>query len=186
MEDKKIVQLYWDRNQDAIAATAQKYDKYCTSIAHHILENMEDTKECVNDTYLNAWNSMPPHKPSMLATFLGKITRNLSLNRIRHKHAEKRGSGQFPIALEELGDCVSGHDNVEQAIDYKELTECINEFLKKLSKEKRVMFVRRYWYFDNIGEIANRLKISENKVSVTLNRVRNELREYLTERGFHV
>lgn len=186
MEDQKIVQLYWDRNEDAIVVTDQKYGKYCTSIAHHILDNMEDTKECVNDTYLNAWNSMPPHRPSVLSTFLGKITRNISLNRVRYKHAERRGSGQFLIALEELGDCVSGYDNVEQAIDLMELAECINGFLHTLSKDKRVMFVRRYWYFDSVGEIAERLKVSENKVSVTLNRLRHALREYLTERGFHV
>ena len=186
MEDHKIVQLYWDRNQDAIAATDQKYGKYCSSIAYHILNDLEDTKECVNDTYLNVWNSIPPHKPYILSSYLGKITRNLSLNRVKWKQAEKRGGGDFSVALEELGDCVSGYDNVEQEIDCKELTACINEFLQKLSKEKRVMFVLRYWYFKNISEIATTLKVSENKVSVTLNRVRHELREYLTERGFHV
>ena len=186
MDDKKIVQLYWERNQDAIMVTDQKYGKYCSSIAHRILDSMEDAEECVNDTYFNAWNSMPPHKPSVLSAFLGKITRNLSYNRVKYYHAEKRGGSQVPLALEELGDCVSGFNDVEQEIDRMELTACINDFLKKLSREKRVMFVRRYWYFDSVGEIAVRLKVSENVVSVTLNRVRQGLRDYLAERGFHL
>lgn len=186
MDDKKIVQMYWDRNQEAITLTDKKYGKYCTSIARNILECKEDAEECVNDTYLNAWNAMPPHKPSVLAAFLGKITRNLSFNRVKYKHAEKRGGGQVPLVLEELGECVSGCDNVEQEIDRRELVECINAFLKKLSPEKRTMFVRRYWYFDSVTEIAERLKLSENTVSVNLNRIRHKLRDYLLERGFEL
>lgn len=114
MDDAKIVQLYWDRNEQAIPATADKYGRYCTSIANNILGNNEDAEECVNDTYLNAWNSMPPHRPSILSTFLGKIVRNLSFNRYKHNTADKRGGGELPVVLEELSDLVSGKDDVGQ------------------------------------------------------------------------
>lgn len=114
MDDANIVQLYWDRNEQAIPATADKYGSYCTSIAKNILGNNEDAEECVNDTYLNAWNSMPPHRPSILSTFLGKIVRNLSFNRYKHNNADKRGGGELPVVLEELSDLVSGKDDVGQ------------------------------------------------------------------------
>lgn len=113
MDDAKIVQLYLDRDERAIPITADKYGKYCTSIANNILGNIEDAKECVNDTYYNTWNSIPPHRPKMLSTFLGKITRNLAFNRYKHNTAEKRGSGEMPAVLDELADCVSGNVNVE-------------------------------------------------------------------------
>ena len=119
MDDAKIVQLYWDRNEQAIPATADKYGRYCTSIANNILGNNEDAEECVNDTYLNAWNSMPPHRPSILSTFLGKIVRNLSFNRYKHNTADKRGGGELPVVLEELSDLVSGKDDVGQAFDQR-------------------------------------------------------------------
>ena len=111
MDDAQIVQLYWDRNEQAIHATSDKYGNYCTSIAKNILGNQEDAEECVNDTYLNAWNAMPPHRPSILSAFLGKITRNLSFNRYKHNTADKRGGGEIPAVLEELSDLVSGKDD---------------------------------------------------------------------------
>ena len=125
MDDAQIVQLYWDRNEQAIHATSDKYGNYCTSIAKNILGNQEDAEECVNDTYLNAWNAMPPHRPSILSTFLGKITRNLSFNRYKHNTSDKRGGGELPVVLEELSGLVSGKDDVEQAFDQKELTKAI-------------------------------------------------------------
>src|SRR5699024_3146627 len=128
MDDAQIVQLYWDRNEQDIHATSDKYGIYCTSIAKNILGNQEDAEECVNDTYLNAWNAMPPHRPSILSTFLGKITRNLSFNRYKHNTADKRGSGELPVVLEELSDLVSGKDDVEQAFDQKELTKPLIHF----------------------------------------------------------
>ena len=164
MDDAKIVQLYWDRNEQAISATADKYGNYCAAIAKNILGNSQDTEECVNDTYLNAWNSMPPHRPNILATFLGKITRNLALNKYKHNTA----------------------DNVEQEINRKELILAINHFLKKLPSDKRNIFVCRYWYFDSISDIAARFDMTENNVSVTLNRLRLKLRNYLLERGFEL
>ena len=137
MEDARIVQLYWNRDQAAISQTAAKYGGYCTSIARNILGNAQDAEECVNDTYLNAWNAMPPHRPSILATFLGKITRNLSFNRYKRQHAEKRGAGELPLVLEELGECVSGREDVEQEIVYHELVKALEAFLQTLSVKKR-------------------------------------------------
>ena len=121
MDDAAIVQLFWDRDERAIPAAAEKYGNYCTSIALHIVGNWEDAEECVNDAYLNAWNSIPPHRPKMLSTFLGKIIRNLSINRYKHNTAEKRGGGELPAVLDELTDCVSGNDDVEQVYEYQEL-----------------------------------------------------------------
>ncbi len=132
MDDMKIVQLYWDRNQEAIPATADKYGGYCASIARNILGNHEDAEECVNDTYLNAWNAMPPHHPDTLSVFLGKLTRNLAFNRFRHGHTDKRGGGEIVLVLDELADCVSGTDDVDQEINQKELVKEINTFLNHL------------------------------------------------------
>jgi RNA polymerase sigma factor (sigma-70 family) len=186
MDDTRIVQLYWDRDEQAVPATADKYGAYCTSIAKNILGNHEDAEECVNDTYLNAWDSMPPHRPSILSTFLGKIVRNLSFNRYKHNTADKRGGGEVPVVLDELSDMVSGKDDVEQEIDHKELITTIDTFLGTLPAEKRAVFVRRYWYFDSISAIASRFGITENHVSVTLNRIRSKLHKYLLERGFEL
>lgn len=186
MDDAKIVQLYWDRNEQAIPATADKYGNYCASIARNILGNKEDAEECVNDTYLNAWNSMPPHRPGILSAFLGKITRNLSFNRYRHNTADKRGGGELPAVLEELSDLVSGKDDVEQILDQKELTKAIDTFLDGLSPEKRSIFISRYWHTDSISEIAVRHGMRDGAVSMTLNRLRLKLHNYLLERGFEL
>ncbi len=186
MDDAKIVQLYWDRNEQAIPATADKYGNYCTSIAKNILSNHEEAEECVNDTYLNAWNSMPPHRPNILSTFLGKITRNLSLNRYKHNTADKRGGGQATVVLDEIAEFVSNTDSVEQEIDRKELVKAIDIFLDRLPADKKNIFVCRYWYFDSISDIASRFGMTENNVSVTLNRLRLKLHNYLLERGFEL
>lgn len=186
MEDSAILALYWSRDERAIPETEQKYGNYLTAIAMRILENTEDTEECVNDTYLAAWNAIPPQKPSRFGAFLGKITRNLSLNRFRDRTAEKRGGTVTALALAELGDIVSQADDTEAFLDRDALTEAINGFLGSLSTEKRNLFIRRYWYFDTIPEIARRYHKSENNVTVTLSRLRKALRSYLTERGFTV
>lgn len=186
MDDSMIIQLYWDRSERAIPATSEKYGNYCTSIARNILGNREDAEECVNDTYWKAWNSIPPHRPGVLAAFLGKITRNLCLNRYRQMHADKRGGGDLPQVLDELAECVSGAEDVESEIDRRELIREINAFLSALSDVKRSIFICRYWYVDSISDIASRFKITENNVSVTLNRLRINLRRYLIERGFEV
>ena len=184
MEDSKIVQLYWSRDEKAIDATADKYGRYCASIARNILGNREDAEECVNDTYLHAWNAMPPHRPGILSTFLGKITRNLSFNRYRYNTADKRGGGETAVVLEELLDIVSDGENPEQAMEYRELVKAIDAFLAGLPARKRRIFVCRYWYFDSVSGIASQFQMTENNVAVTLNRIRAQLRDYLLEGGF--
>lgn len=184
MEDSKIIQLYWNRDESAIPVTSKKYGAYCTSIARNILKNEEDTEECVNDTYFNAWNAMPPQRPSVLSAFLGRITRNLSFNRYKLLHTQKRGGGELPLVLEELTEVVSGKESVEQELERKELLAEINSFLAGLPKEKRQMFVRRYWYAEPVNEIAKRFGISESSATMTLKRVREQLKEKLVEKGY--
>ena len=186
MDDNKIVQLYFDRDERAIKETASKYGSYCTSIARNILGNREDAEECVNDTYLNTWNSIPPHRPKLLSAFLGKIVRNLAFNRYKHNTAEKRGGGELPLVLDELAECVSGQDDVSHAYLVKELVSAINGFLGTLPEDKRSMFVCRYWYTQSIAQIAKRYGMESSAVAVTLSRLRTKLRNYLMERGYEL
>lgn len=187
MKDEQIVQLYWDRNPEAITVTANKYGKYCISIARNILQSEQDCEECVNDTYLRAWNVMPPQRPAVLTAFLGKITRNLAIDRYRHESAEKRG-GNLKVSLEELKECIADGKGslVEDEIAGRELTEVINVFLSGLPQKKRILFVRRYWYFDSVSDIAKRVGMTEGNVSVNLKRIREKLRYFLIERGFEI
>ena len=186
MDDERIVQLYLERNEQAIPETASKYGNYCRSIAQNILGNKEDAEECVNDTYLNTWNAIPPHQPKMLSTFLGKIARNLAFNRYKHNTAEKRGGKEVALVLEELAGCVSGKDDVEKAYEHKELVAAINHFLSELSEEKRNIFVCRYWYADSIADIATRFNMTKASVTMILKRLRTKLHKYLTERGYEL
>ena len=183
MEDSQIVQLYWDRNQNAINETAIKYGKYCTTIAKNILVSHEDAEECVNDTYMNAWNSIPPERPKVLRAFLGKITRNLAFNKYKHEHAGKRGGGEMSVVLDELAECISGRDSVEDEVVSKELAKEIENFLASLSETKRRIFVCRYWYADSVAKIAKQYGMKENAVSMMLSRLRKGLQTYLEERG---
>ena len=183
MNDKQILDLYWARSEDAISETSKRYGRYCHYIARNILHNDEDSEECVNDTYLKAWETMPPHRPEKLSAFLGKIVRNLALNRYKGYTAEKRGSGQVPVALDELQDCIPAADSVAEMIDDLILVDIFNRFLSGLPTEKRKIFVRRYWYLSPIKEIAKDYNISESKVKVTLLRVRNNLRQVLEKEG---
>ena len=186
MEDREIIRLYWDRNDQAIKATSDKYGHYCKAIARNILNCEEDAEECVNDTYWKAWNSMPTQWPAQLASFLGKITRNLSFNRYKHRHAEKRGGGQISLVLDELTDCVSDVDDVEETIDRQALIKAIDSFVGDLPESKRRIFVRRYWYADSIAEIAKDSGMMQGTVSKALERTRKQLKAYLTERGFEI
>ena len=179
---KKIIALYWDRDQTAIAETQQKYGRYCGSIAHNIVHDAQDAEECVNDTWMRAWNSMPRERPHLLAAFLGAITRNLSLDCYRRKHSEKRGGGVMPDIYEELHDCAGGEEPLTQ-IERKELAASINRFLEGLDRESRIIFMRRYWYMDSIGAIAGRLAVSESKVKSSLYRSRGKLRIHLEREG---
>lgn len=175
MEDSQIIELYWQRNESAISETKNKYGNYCYSIAHRILHNIEDSEECVNDTYLGAWNAIPPYYPEVLSTFLGKITRQLSLKKWRKRTAEKRGGGEITYSLDELEECIPAVNNVEEWIDTKELTCIINDFLTTLSKDERRAFICRYWYFDSISDISLRLGFGQSKVKMMLKRTREKL-----------
>ncbi|MBO4460582.1 MAG: sigma-70 family RNA polymerase sigma factor [Clostridiales bacterium] len=186
MTDVDIISLYWDRNEDAILETSRKYGNYCYTIAYNILYNNEDSEECVNDTYNKAWNTMPPQRPSLLSAFLGKITRNISLNRYKENNAQKRSGNRFAVVLDELAELASQDPGPEENVIEGELTKAVNSFLASLPKDKRVMFVRRYFYADDIGAIAKRMNVPENNVSVALRRIRIKMQEYLTERGFEL
>lgn len=184
LDDDRIVQLYWDRDEYAITATAEKYQAYCAAIAQNILGNTQDAEECVNDTYLHAWNAMPPHRPARLPVFLGKITRNLSINRYKQNRAGKRGNGEIAAVLDELAQVVSGKEDVEQEVDSQELAQAIDAFLVQLSPRKRNIFILRYWYTESISAIAARYGMKKGAVSMTLNRLRHKLQKELLERGF--
>ena len=184
MDDELIIQLYWDRSESAISETDRKYGAYCNSIAYGILQNKEDAEESVSDTYMDAWNSMPPHHPSILATFLGKITRRISIDRWRSKTRLKRGGGEIVLALEELEQCIAGGQSPEQEIEQKKLAQAINDFLDELPVQERRVFLARYWYMDSIREIAAHFKFSQSKVLSMLFRTRNKLRQHLEKEGY--
>lgn len=183
MEDERIVDLYWARSESAIAETTVKYGGYCYTIAYNILYDREDADESVNDTWLRAWNSMPPHRPAILATFLGKITRRLSLNRWRDRNALKRGGGEMPLVLEELENCIPSGSSVEQELEMKELTRLIDNFLDELSETERNVFVRRYWNLDPIKQISDAFGFSESKTKTMLWRTREKLAVRLAKEG---
>lgn len=183
MNDKQILELFMQRSEAAISQTEKKYGKYCYYIAYNILRSEQDSEECVNDTYLRAWNTIPPNTPNNLATFLGKITRNLALDKYKYNTSEKRGNGQPALALDELDECIPAENDIEKAVSDKELVAVLNAFLAELSPEKRQVFVRRYWYFSSIREIAKDYAISESKTKVMLLRTRKELKSYLEKAG---
>lgn len=184
MEDSQIIKLYFSRSESAIKETERKYGTYCYSIANNILENHEDSEEIVSDTYLSAWNAIPPHVPKVLAAFLGRITRQLSIDRLRKYQTFKRGSGTLTAALEELGECVSGKDDVESAVYRKELMASIRRFLEGLTATERSMFVCRYWYLDSTEEIARKSGCSVSKVKSMLYRIRKRLDAHLEKEGY--
>lgn len=186
MNDSQILELYRARSENAIAETANKYGKYCHYIARNILHDNEESEECVNDTYLKAWENIPPQRPKQLGTFLGKITRNLALNKYKHDTTQKRGAGQVSLALDELQECLPDGSDVEQVVDELVLTETLNQFLASLPTETRKVFMRRYWYVSSIKEIAADFNISESKVKMLLLRARNELKKTLEKEGFHL
>ena len=183
MEDKYIVDLYWERDEKAITETAAKYGRYCYSIAFNILSNTEDAEESVNDTYLNAWNSMPPHRPTILSTFIGKVTRFVSLKKWRERRVQKRGGGNIDLAYEELSDCIPADTGIDEELENQELAKVINAFLDELPEHEQKVFVCRYWYFDSISTISVHFGFSESKVKSMLHRTRKKLRSKLLEEG---
>ena len=177
MEDKQIIELYFARSEDAIGESAKKYGGYCRTIAGHILPNAADAEECVSDTWLRAWGAIPPNRPERLGAFLGKITRNLALDRLR---MEKR---RCPIR-EELAECLTAGDPTGAMTDRVVLTAALDRFLAGLPPKKRKLFLRRYWYADSVQDIARRYHMSQSKVKSMLFRTRNSLREHLQKEGF--
>ena len=183
MNDSQIVALFFDRDQQAIQETAAKYGNYCYSIVHHILQNREDAEEAVSDTYLALWASIPPHKPTVLRTFLGKIARRTALKQWEKMRTQKRGGGEVALALDELSEYLSDGQTPETAIANAELTQILNGFLGSLPKTERQVFVCRYWYLDSIADIAKRFGFSQSKVKSMLARTRMKLRAALTKEG---
>lgn len=183
MEDSKIIDLFWMRSELAIAETASKYGKYCYAIAYNILSNPEDTEETVNDTYIGAWNSMPPHRPSILRTFLGKITRRISLKKYRDKNRDKRGGGEVALALDELDECIPSTTTVEDEVFALELSKSLNRFIAGLPDTERRVFLCRYWYLDSIDTISQEFNFSTSKVKSMLHRTRGKLLRHLSREG---
>ena len=183
MDDNSIVELYWKRSESAITETANKYNGYCYSIAYNILANKEDSEESVSDAWLTAWNVIPPRRPTFLAAFLGKITRHISIDRWRVRTAQKRGGGEVAVALDELGECVSGGIMPEEAYEQKELVLSFNRFLDGLTETERSVFLCRYWYLDTVPAIAVSFGFSRSKVTSMLHRTRAKLRVHLEKEG---
>lgn len=179
MNDLQIVDLYWQRNTDAISFSVQKYGNYCLSVAKNILCNFQDAEECVNDTWVGAWNAMPDNRPNNLRIFLGTITRRIACSRIRSDYAQKRGKGQLPLILEELDACLPTSPGADWVVEAKELEEYINVFLHTLSKQECNIFLRRYWFAESISQISRRYDINPNTIKSSLYRSRRKLRAYL-------
>ena len=184
MEDKAIIELYNQREESALEKTAEKYGTYCFSIANNILHNHEDSEECVNDTWLKAWNAIPPTVPTYLRIFLGKITRNLSFDKYRFNHSVSRGGGEFPVVLDELEEIVAGSEDVEIQYEQKELVEAINKYLKCLPERECNIFIRRYFYAEKTTQIAKRYDLKESNVLMILSRTRKKLHTFLKEEDF--
>lgn len=183
MEGKEIIELFFKRDESAVEKTAETYGSYCKKIAMNILDSHEDSEECVNDAFLKAWELIPPNRPEKLSAFLGKLTRNLAINKLKYRSAEKRGSLKSDLILDELSEVISDNSSVELQQERKELIREINGFLRKLPGQKRNVFIRRYWYCDSVKEIAVSNGLSENNVSVILNRTRKKLKQHLEKKG---
>ena len=186
MDDSEIIRLFFERSEQAITAVSQKYGRYCKTVAMNILQNNEDADECVNDALMRLWNSIPPNEPPMFSAYLARIVKNCAYNKLRLERQEKRGGGETSLVFEELSECVSGNLNVEDELEFKELQEAISGFLRKISFKRRRIFLLRYWYCFSVSKIAELLGTTENSVSVTLSRVRREIKEYLTKRGYDI
>ena len=186
MTDEKIIELYWIRSEKAIEETKKQYGTYLQYISFSVLKDNEDAEEIVNDTYLKVWNSIPPAKPSPLKAFLAKITRNLSINKLRDKTAKKRGGEQYILILDELSECISNANEIDDAINSIILSKVLNNFLKALSDESRRIFIKRYWYMLSVSEISEEMSISISKVKSSLMRTRKKLKEKLEEEGVNV
>lgn len=183
LKDTEILDLYFDRNEQAIVETQTKYEHYCFSIAFNILHDQEDSDECVNDTWMRAWNSIPPNRPDYLNIFLGTITRNLSFDRYKKKKTLKRGNGETMAELDELAECIPSTSNTEEQVETAELQRLINEFLHTLPERDCNVFLRRYWYAEEYNDIADRYGMKLNSVKTSLFRTRGKLKAFLEKQG---
>ena len=186
MQDKEIVKLYLSRDESAVTETQNKYDRYLTKIAYNILQDLEDCKESVNDTYLAAWNSIPPQKPAVLSTYLGKLTRRISISLFRRKNADKRQGGEFALSFSEMEDVMEGNMEPEKEMEAQILGELLNKFLRSLKPDERRTFIGRYYYMDSLKEVAAYCGMREGKAKTMLFRTRVKLKEYLREEGFMI
>ena len=186
MQDDEIVQLLWERDENGIEKLQKKYQKYCGAIARRIVMNEEDTEECVNDTWLRAWNSIPPHRPENLAGYLAKIVRNLALTLYTKQHRKKRGGGVVSVALEELSECLSDGREVSENLEKQELSDAITTYLRGKSSEQQAVFIRRYFYMMDMKELAESLQMKENTVKSILFRMRKELKIHLEGEGIYL
>lgn len=182
MEDERIVDLYWKRSEEAISETSRKYGRYLWQIAYRILNNREDAGECENDTYAAAWSAMPPAYPKNLLAFLGRLARNIALDRYDYNRAKKR-NGEFDLLLSELEECLVSPDTVETEMEAGYVAGLISDFLRSLDADSRCMFLRRYWYSDSIRDISRRFGMSDSKVKSNLFRTRKKLKECLNREG---
>lgn len=183
MDDNRIIELYFARDERAITETQDKYGAYCYRIADNILRSAEDSEEVVNDTYVGAWEAIPPHRPTVFSAFLGKITRRLSMKKLRYNTAQKRMGDNTALALEELSQCVPSHGSVARDVEAKEVGEMIDRFLHKLRADDRRIFVCRYFYLESADDIVKAFGYSRSKVYASLDRTREKLRAYLVKEG---
>jgi len=186
MEDSYIVQLFWERDEQAIEYTTKKYGTYLFKVAHNILNNIEDSEESVNDTYLAAWESMPPHRPEVLSTYLGKLTRRISIDIFRKRNREKRKGSEYTLSLEELQDCIQDSNTPEKEYELQMLSKAINQFLRGQSENARNLFIGRYYFLDALKDVAKYCGMSETKAKMILFRTRRALKEYLEKEGFYI
>ena len=186
MEDTLIIELYFQRNEKAIQETDKVYGNYCYKIADNILNNHDDSCECVNDTWLHTWNSIPPGKPNCLKLFLAKITRNLAFDYVRRNNAKKRGGDEVNLVLDELSEHISSRFTVEHEIEYKELVNAINAFLGTISKRDRCIFLRRYFYVEDVTVISKKYGISKQNILMILSRTRKKLKKYLEKEAYTI
>lgn len=182
LEDNKIIELFFARSEKAIAAVQEKYGKACFKVAFGILNNYEDSEECVNDSYLGAWNSIPPKKPNPLMSYILRLVRNCALNRFDYNSAKKR-AGSYAVCLDEIGYKIEADETPETSFEMKQLTAYINEFLESISKANRILFIRRYWFMDTYEEISEMTGIKTSTLKVRIMRIRNELKEFLSVKG---
>lgn len=186
MQDEKIIELYWERNESAIRETQTVYEKYLSKIIYNVLGNLQDSTECLNDTYFRIWNSIPPNRPAVFSTYIGKIARETAIDAYRKQNRSKRKASEYTLALDEISECVSGRENTEKAVEAKILGKEISSYLRTVSEDKRTVFIMRYYYADSVKDISKHMNMSESRVKSILHRMRKGLKKHLEKEGFEI